>query len=302
MSKFIAPLGLALALIAASSHSFAATTQCGTNSDKSSCKEIEPGSSAKIQKNPKKRVGNDQKDAKEIPFAISNEQKNKLCGSSYLQAKSAFEETKDLVPDESKMYALDIMKLNEAKKKNKEIFDAQEAECEQRLKSISTKQELNAEIEKVDKLVAINTVSQAAKASENEVRYKVCGSYLEPAKKKYSDSNNLMLGVGGLWTTDQLEAEKRRRLLQLQHAENACEIDLSKYYAEVTRTNELARRKALPNPKIGMPSNQIEERTNWGKPINVIRVTTKTGVSETWTYDLARSLHFENGKLVMIKE
>lgn len=68
------------------------------------------------------------------------------------------------------------------------------------------------------------------------------------------------------------------------------------------RDAEIARVAALPNARIGMTAKQVVERTNWGRPSDVNRTTTRGGVREQWVYSSRRLLYFDNGILTAIQD
>jgi hypothetical protein len=63
------------------------------------------------------------------------------------------------------------------------------------------------------------------------------------------------------------------------------------------REKEIARVKALPNPRIGMTAKTVREKTNWGAPESINRTGGSWGVHEQWVYGGRSYLYFENGKL-----
>jgi hypothetical protein len=68
------------------------------------------------------------------------------------------------------------------------------------------------------------------------------------------------------------------------------------------RDAELARVMALPGARIGMTAKQVVERTNWGRPSEVNRTTTRNVVREQWVYSSRRLLYFDNGILTAIQD
>lgn len=68
------------------------------------------------------------------------------------------------------------------------------------------------------------------------------------------------------------------------------------------RDAEVSRVMALPGARLGMTSKQVVERTNWGRPSEVNRTTTRNGVREQWVYSSRRLLYFDNGILTAIQD
>ena len=61
---------------------------------------------------------------------------------------------------------------------------------------------------------------------------------------------------------------------------------------------ELAKK---PNAKIGMTTDQILNKSNWGKPDDINTTIDAYGKFEQWVYEDNQYLYFKNGKLTSIQ-
>lgn len=68
-----------------------------------------------------------------------------------------------------------------------------------------------------------------------------------------------------------------------------------KKYSEYKR--QLATK---PDARIGMTTNQILNKSNWGKPNDINTTIDSSGKSEQWIYGNGEYLYFKNGKLTSI--
>ena len=99
------------------------------------------------------------------------------------------------------------------------------------------------------------------------------------------------------------EQQARQEQMAKETAEREARIAQEK--AEIEKSRKLAERKrqeAKPLPRIGMTSQQVVKETNWGRPYDINRTTTRRGTSEQWVYGNRRYLYFENGILTAIQD
>jgi|GEM_PF-2882050 len=54
-------------------------------------------------------------------------------------------------------------------------------------------------------------------------------------------------------------------------------------------------------PQIGMTAEQVV-KTSWGKPKDINKTTTTSGVSEQWVYELGKYVYLDNGIVIAIQE
>jgi len=71
--------------------------------------------------------------------------------------------------------------------------------------------------------------------------------------------------------------------------------------AEARRRAAAAVLASKPGVRLGMTTDDVLNRSNWGRPLDRSRVTTASGVTEHWHYSGGNYLRFEDGKLVLIK-
>ncbi len=90
----------------------------------------------------------------------------------------------------------------------------------------------------------------------------------------------------------QAQEEKKAQ----QRAEKKAERERAK------RFEEQRRQAAKPSPRIGMTRRQVVNDTNWGRPYDINRTTSGSGVREQWVYGNRRYLYFDNGVLTVIQD
>lgn len=101
------------------------------------------------------------------------------------------------------------------------------------------------------------------------------------------------------------EEEKAKALAERQARLAEQQARLAKEKAEKERAQRIAerkRREAMPSPRIGMTWQTVVHETNWGRPYDVNRTTTRWGTREQWVYGDRRYLYFENGVLTAIQD
>jgi hypothetical protein len=64
---------------------------------------------------------------------------------------------------------------------------------------------------------------------------------------------------------------------------------------------EQCRLSKLPGASIGMSAKTVAEKSSWGKPDKINRMTTARGTSEQWVYDNGGYLYFTNGVLTAVQ-
>jgi hypothetical protein len=64
---------------------------------------------------------------------------------------------------------------------------------------------------------------------------------------------------------------------------------------------DAASRVRSDGPVLGMSADAAKAST-WGRPRDVRRITTETGIWERWSYPRSKNLYFENGVLTAIAE
>ncbi len=97
----------------------------------------------------------------------------------------------------------------------------------------------------------------------------------------------------------QAQEEKKAQ----QRAEKAARIAQEKAERErAKRLEEQRRQAAKPSPRIGMTRQQVVNDTHWGRPYDINRTTSSSGVREQWVYGNRRYLYFDNGVLTVIQD
>lgn len=76
------------------------------------------------------------------------------------------------------------------------------------------------------------------------------------------------------------------------------------YYEDTVegkKESEYKRQLATkPDPRIGMTTNQVLNKSNWGKPSDINTTIDSSGKSEQWVYGNGEYLYFKNDKLTSI--
>jgi len=90
------------------------------------------------------------------------------------------------------------------------------------------------------------------------------------------------------------QAQEERKVQQ--RAQEKAERERAK------RLEEQRRQAAKPSPRIGMTRQQVVNDTRWGRPYDINRTTSSSGVREQWVYSNRRYLYFDNGVLTVIQD
>jgi hypothetical protein len=102
---------------------------------------------------------------------------------------------------------------------------------------------------------------------------------------------------------DIVAREKARQEKQAQEERKAQQRAEKKAEQErAKRLQEQRRQAAKPSPRIGMTRQQVVNDSNWGRPYDINRTTSVSGVREQWVYDNRRYLYFDNGVLTAIQD
>jgi hypothetical protein len=96
----------------------------------------------------------------------------------------------------------------------------------------------------------------------------------------------------------QAEMKKKR------HSEPASKLTPADQAAIAKANLEAERwRRELPDPQIGITTDQVRAETNWGSPDRVHSTTTAVGAVEQWAYGIGgRYLYFRDGVLFAIQK
>lgn len=139
-------------------------------------------------------------------------------------------------------------------------------------------------------VVAAANVGAAASAADDVKRQKAAEAACRLDGKPVAACVDQMLEVDDYDDAYMRGAARRRALAALEEAREAAE-------------REKCRKRGvrLDSVAIGMPA-RMALYCGWGRPEDVRRTTTAAGVSEVWLYPGGRSLLFQGGRLVAIRE
>lgn len=105
---------------------------------------------------------------------------------------------------------------------------------------------------------------------------------------------------------ESLSAENKKHIDDiLQQLANPDERSLE-FNKEEREKQEKARKiqeqlSRKPNVRIGMTTDQVLNKTNWGRPKDINTTINAHGKFEQWVYGLSQYLYFTNGKLASIQ-
>jgi len=122
------------------------------------------------------------------------------------------------------------------------------------------------------------------------------------------DRNSYAFILSDVYAKQEAEKKlKREALLAKQKQDEVIRINKAKAAKEKFRIHciekfgqPLGEIIAQGKVRIGMTTDMCE--TAWGKPFDKFKTTTASRTTESWYYGWKRSLYFENGTLVQIKE
>ena len=161
------------------------------------------------------------------------------------------------------------------------------------------KDEYLLEIEFADGKVGYVNVVGCCGVKENLFRGEV------NSRKEYMQFEGTSPSIDDIVAREKVRQEKQAQdeKKAQERAERAARIAQEKAKQERAKRLEGQRRQAAkPHPRIGMTQQQVVNDTNWGRPYDVNRTTSRSGVREQWVYGVRRYLYFDNGVLTAIQD
>ena len=131
-----------------------------------------------------------------------------------------------------------------------------------------------------------------------------CGLRENTFKGELNNRKEFVQPEGAVASMEELLAKQKKRDEEQARKERLAkqEAERKQQLAREKAQKENLRRAALPAPRLGMTRQQVVNESNWGRPYDVHRTTTVSGVREQWVYGDSRYLYFENGVLTAIQD
>ena len=125
------------------------------------------------------------------------------------------------------------------------------------------------------------------------------------SRKEYVQFEGASPSIDDIVAREKIRQEKQAQedKKSQERAERATRLAQEKAERERAKRQEEQRRQAAkPSPRIGMTRQQVVNDTNWGRPYDINRTTSRLGVREQWVYGTRRYLYFDNGVLTAIQD